>query len=216
MRKEVREECSVNVSAIPVAALIKWNCTVRWLPSKRVAGSMFLSENSNTWPKLLFIWEINEPEFFWQVWGCNNPGFTLGKKSLTSKPNFHVTGTCLHVVSGLYKDIPRTHHTIPWEKRLRESVLWLLTAVSRFGETVLSDDFRGRVGKKIVSFIKLKYLTKVFAIMKRKMTKVFSWQVWECNYPGFTVEKYCFWHQAPIPRFRKHVSLQFKRCVKIH
>ena len=50
--------------------------------------------------------------------------------------------------------------------------------------------------------------------MKRKMTSVFSWQVWGCNYPHFTVGKYFICHQATTPRFKKNFSLQFQSCIK--
>ena len=38
---------------------------------------------------------------------------------------------------------------------------------------------------------------------EEKRTSVLSWQVCGCNYTGFTVEKYFFCHQAPIPKFTK-------------
>ena len=63
-------------------------------------------------------------------------------------------------------------------------------------------------------FQKTKNLNKAVVVMKRKMTNVFSWQVWGCNYPRFTVGKPFICHQATIPRFKKNFSLQFQSCAK--
>ena len=45
-------------------------------------------------------------------------------------PICRFTKTCLPADPKLCKDTPRTHCTIPWEKRSRESVLWVSTAIS--------------------------------------------------------------------------------------
>lgn len=67
----------------------------------------------------------------YQYWGCNFPAFTGGKYCFcqwSSMPRFRKTWSS--AVSELCKDTTRTHCTIPWEKRSRESVLWMLTPIT--------------------------------------------------------------------------------------
>ena len=44
MRKEVRGESSVSVTGIPVVTLIRWNCPVRWIPSKMWHAAFLLQK----------------------------------------------------------------------------------------------------------------------------------------------------------------------------
>lgn len=84
------------------------------------------------------------------------------------------TNTCFAAVSELCKDKPRTHRTVPWEKRSGESVLWLLSAqllLPRLGGTVFSDDFPGRSGKQAVSFRKDEHLNKAVVVMGGKVNR---------------------------------------------
>ena len=70
-------------------------------------------------------------------------------------------------------------------------------------ETVLSDDFSARSGKKTVSLVKLKYVIKTVVERREKWTSVFFWQIWGCKSPTFTGGKYSLCHQAQILRFTK-------------
>ena len=113
---------------------------------------------------------------------------------------------CFPSFSELSKNTPRKHCTTPWEKRSRESVLWLLTAIpvvslirwnstiSNFTQGVLSSQFiseNSNTWPNLLVSWRVKWTTMSFC------------KALGCNYPGFRVEKYCISHMAPIPRVTK-------------
>ena len=98
--------------------------------------------------------------------------------------------------------------TVPlYEKRCQVRVFcecWLpYLLLPWLTETVFSNDFSARSGKKPVSLVKLKYLIKTVVEVKKKSTSVFFLKVWGGNYPAFTGGKYCFWNHASNPMFKK-------------
>ena len=81
------------LTVIPVVTLIwyftKWYCQMTSKPE--VASSLYLSENSNTWPNLMLYWRQKWTSvFFWQVWGCNDPYSKRKIELLQSGPKSQV------------------------------------------------------------------------------------------------------------------------------
>lgn len=71
------------------------------------------------------------------------------------------------------------------------------------GDSVLSEVFPERSGKQPLSFRKLKYLTKIVVVMKRKMKQCVFLAGLDWNYPYSTGGKFCFWHYMTIHKFTK-------------
>ena len=132
----------------------------------------------------------------WQVCGCDYTGFTGEKSSFCHQapiPKF--TKTCFPAASELCEDTTRTQCDIPSEKRLGESVLWVLTAipaVTLMRWKCTTHDFQGRSVKQLVSFRKLKILTKAVVVMKSKVNQCVFLACLGCNYPAFIGGKYRF------------------------
>ena len=100
---------------------------------------------------------------------------------LPSGPNFRFTKH----VSLYFQDCVKRllGHIVPFHEKKKKSsgadFLWVLTAiplVSWLSESIPSDVFLARNGKKHVSFRKLKCLNKTVVVMKRKWTRISSRQ----------------------------------------
>ena len=89
--KRSGEECSVSIDSHTCCYpdLVKWYCQMT--SKSEVASSLYLSENSNTWPNLMLYWRQKWTSvFFWQVWGCNDPYSKRKIELLQSGPKSQV------------------------------------------------------------------------------------------------------------------------------
>ena len=93
-------------------------------------------------------------------------------------------------------------------------MLTAIPVITLIGETLLWGNFPARSGKMPVSFIKHKYLSIAVVVMKEKINHCALFQVSCWNYSGFTVGKYFFCPDSPIPMFTKACFSAFQSCVK--
>ena len=95
-----------------------------------ITSSPLDSENSNTLPKLLLNKETNERGCFSGSFEAISFWFSQGQNTVFAiRPQFQVHKTCFPALSKLWKETPRTHCSIPWEKKFREGFSWVLTAI---------------------------------------------------------------------------------------
>ena len=129
--KRSRESVLWVLTAISVVTLIRWNCTVRWLPRKKWQVACFFFKKAQILDQRWCYEEKNEPRCFSQYWGYNFPALTGGKYCFCQwAPMPRFRKTWFSAVSELCKNTTRTHCTIPWEKRSRENVLWMLNPIT--------------------------------------------------------------------------------------
>lgn len=89
--------------------------------------------------------------------------------------------------------------------------------LSCLGENVLSDDFRVKSEKEPFPSRKLKYLTKVVVLMKRKMDQCVVSGSFEAGIIQISQrENTSFAIRPQFSGSQMHVSLQIQRCVKPH
>ena len=119
---------------IPAVTVIRWNCSVRWLPSQ-ISEASFLFQKLKTMRNAIVMKRKMNQCAFLACLGLQLPSFTGGKYSfLKSGPNAQVKKKkkklCLQFQSCV-KHNYKTQYTIPWEwqKRSGESILWVLTAI---------------------------------------------------------------------------------------
>ena len=130
--------------------------------------------------------------FLQQVWG------DIYKAFFAIRPQFQ----------GSQKQISLQHQSCVktflghWEKRSGDSVQWVLTAISIVTMISWKDTVRWLPSNLFV-LENSNTWPKLSLLWKEKWTRVFLWQVWGSNYPGFTGGMYCLFTQAPIPRFTK-------------
>ena len=118
-------------SAIPAFTLIRLNCTLRWLPSKKWKADCFFQKLKYLTKVVAVIKRRMNRDVFLAVLNLQLSSFHGGKYCFY--PQFPIPRfikTCFPDVSELCKETHRTHHTIPWEKRSGESVLWVLTTIT--------------------------------------------------------------------------------------
>lgn len=181
----------------------------------RSGKQLFLLKTQEKVTKAVVLW--------WEIW-TRVLAFLSSLRLVTIKllqgkntsfaidPKTRIHKSMFPCISELCKDTPRMHK-ISREKRsgrvfcecwLPHPLLPWLT------ETVFSNDFSARSGKKPVSLVKLKYLIKTVVEVKRKINQCVFLKVWGGNYPAFTGGKYCFWNHASNPMFKETGFLQFQ------
>lgn len=188
MKKRSRESALWVLTAILVVTLFRWNCSVkRWLPNKEVESSMFLSKNSNTWPKLLFLWRDN--------WCVFLAGLRL---QLSSFPRWNIAfshggpvprfiKTCTPAVLDSVKNSWDTlYHSM--RKRSGESVQWVLTVIHAV--TLIRWNYCQKTSQQemaIRGFLSenSNYWPKLLLLWIDKWTGVFFLVFWDCKYPAF-------------------------------
>ena len=127
--KKSRESVLWMLIAITVVILIRWNCTVRWLPSKKWQAAYYF-QKTQIHDQSCFNEERNEPECFPGKFEAAMIQVSRGKiLLLPSGPSSQVHKTCFPAISVLCIDTPRTYCTVPWEKRSGKRALWVLTAI---------------------------------------------------------------------------------------
>ena len=161
-------------TTISVVTLIRWIRTVREISSLKWQTDCFFPKTQTLDQSCCFSEEKKWTLYFSSRFEATSLQVSQRKYCFYRQvwiPRF--TNTCFTADSELCKDKPRTHRTIPWEKRSGESVLWLLSAqllLPRLDGTVFSDDFPARSGKQAVSFRKDKHLNKA-VVMGRKVNQ---------------------------------------------
>ena len=147
--------------------MIRWNCTVRdWQ-----ASSLFLTDNSDIWQTCCCNKEKNETSvFFWQ---CEAANIQLSLEKITVLSLNHNSQVHKNMFTSgfrLCKDTPRTHSTIPWEKRSRRGVLWVLNAMFVVTQIRWNCTLRWlpRMKWQAAVFVECKCLTKAVIVMRRK------------------------------------------------
>ena len=127
--KRSRESVLWVSIAISVVTLTRWNCTVRWLPRKKWQVPWFLKKAQILDQRCCYE-EKNEPRCFsisieaaiFQLSQEENTAFANGPQCPGSEKHDSLQFLC--------KDTTRTHCTILWERRSRESVLWMLNPIT--------------------------------------------------------------------------------------
>ena len=208
MRKSSEESVLWVLTTINVITLTRWICSVMWLPSKKWQAAVSFSKLKKVTKVVVLWWEIWTRVLAFlsslrlQLSSCYRVKILV----LPSTPKLGFTKVCFPAYQSCVKTllgcIVRFH-----EKRGQGRVFcecWLpYPLLPWLTETVFSNDFSARSGKKPVSLVKLKYLIKTVVEVKKKSTSVFFLKVWGGNYPAFTGGKYCFWNHASNPMFKK-------------
>ena len=131
MRKEVKRECFVSVDCHICCYSDKVKLYCQMTSQKEVASSLFFFKKAQILDQRWCYEEKNEPRCFSQYWGYNFPALTGGKYCFCQwAPMSRFRKTWFSAVSELCKNTTRTHCTIPWEKRSRENVLWMLNPIT--------------------------------------------------------------------------------------
>ena len=144
-----------------------------WLPSKKWQAAVSSSKLKKLTKVVVLWWKIWTRVPFCPVWGCNYqasyrvkiPVFPLTPNLGFTKVCFPARQSCVKTLLGCIVRFleKRGQGRVFCECWVPYPLLpWLI-------ETVLSDDFSARSGKKTVSLVKLKYLIKTVVEMKRKM-----------------------------------------------
>ena len=156
----------------PVVTLVRWNCTVRWLISRKWQAACRFQKTQ----KLLLEWGDKWISvFFWQVWWWNYPAFATGKNFLCYQaPMPRLTKYMFLCIFRVVK----THlgNTVLFHDKTRQRTVFFETWLPYLlllwlSEPELSNDFPARSVKQPVSFRKFKDLAKAAVVNKRKMNQ---------------------------------------------
>lgn len=139
--KDVRGELWM-VTVIHVVILIRWNYTVKWIPSQKLEASFLFQKIQNQEQSCCLMKCKMNQHVFLSTLRLQLSRFHLGKILLTSDPDYQVPKSIFPCSLELCKDTPGPHCIIPWEKMSGESVLWVLTTIQQevTGTQILSEN----------------------------------------------------------------------------
>ena len=127
--KKSRESVLWMLIAITVVILIRWNCTVRWLPSKKWQAAYYF-QKTQIHDQSCFNEERNEPECFPGKFEAAMIQVSRGKiLLLPSGPSSQVHKNMFCAFSEWCMGTTGTQCTIRWEKMAGYSVLCVLTNI---------------------------------------------------------------------------------------
>lgn len=165
-------------------------------------------QKTHTWRKLFWREKLTRV-FLQQVWGHTYEAFTGVNTVFAIRLQFQDS----------QKQISLQHQSCVktflghQEKRSGDSVQWALIALSIVTMIRWKDTVRWLPSNLFV-LENSNTWPKLSLLWKEKWTRVFLWQVWGNNYPGFTGGIYCLFTQAPIPRFTKSCSPAVSKVCK--
>ena len=184
------------------------------------SNSLFLSENSNTWPKLLLNEDKDEPVCF-SGW-VKAATIQVSKGDIVfwyQAPITCFTKTCFPEVSKLCKDTPRKYCTIPRENISRKSVLRVLTAIPvvtlmRWNCTIrwLSSNR----WQAACLFWTTQIIDKNCCNKEKNEPEYFSGRFKAATIQLSQEENSASFIRPQFPVHEKSVSLMFQSCVKTH
>ena len=205
------------LSAIPIVTLINWNCTLRWLLSKKWQEDCFFSKTQICDQNCCWNEEKNEPVCFSGRFEAANLQHSLVENTrFAIRPKFagshrHVSlqfQSCVKIITG---------HYVPFhEKRVQEKVfcecwvsylllLWL-------GEAVISDDFPARSGKQPFLSENSNAWPKQLLKLKKNELVCLSWRFQAATLQ--LSQGILLLPSGPISQVQKnHVSHQFQSYV---
>ena len=184
--------------------MIRWNCTVIEPPSKKWLAACFW-QKTKIFDKFVVVIKNETSVFFWQ---CEAANIHLSQEKITVlslKHNSQVHKNMFTSGFWLCKDTTRTHSTIPWEKRSRRGVLWVLNAISVVTQIRWNCTLRWlpRMKWQAAIFVEHKCLPKAVTVMRRKGNQCAFLAGLNLQLSHFHRWKYCFFLQVPISRFTK-------------
>ena len=112
--------------------------------------------------------------FFWQVWGCKYPAFTVENPVLPSVFNSQIHKIIFPCSFRACNKTPRTQFSIPWEKKSGKSVLWVCVPyllLPWLSESILSDGLQAREWQAVCFFQKTQIFDQTCCLFERQMNQ---------------------------------------------
>lgn len=164
--KEVRGKCTcVQVTLL---ALIRWNCPVRGLPSKKGQASCSC-QKTQILDQIFVVMKRKISVFFWLVWGYKYPLFTGGKYTQfpDSPKKFSLQAqSCVKM---------HLEHTVPFQEKTDQGRVlcegWLAYLLLPWIRETVLFEFSARSSKQPICLRKLKYMNKIVLLMTRKISQ---------------------------------------------
>lgn len=192
----------------PHPTLIRWSCTIRWLPSKKWQATCYIQKTKNLAKAVVVMKRKMNPH------GLSGLKLQLSRIQKANYWFYHRAQfpgspkTCFLAVSKLCKDTPKTCCTIPWEKKCQE-VFWKFWhhncyphLVKQYCQVTSQQEVRD-----ILLFQKTQNHDQSCCCHGRKMNRVFSGKFNTATIQ-LSVGKYFFLYFAIQPQFtgsQKHV-----------